>query len=88
MRAVKILAAFILLVTFNQNIFAQSADEVINKYIKAMGGLEKLQSIKSMRMEGKFAMGPMEVAFVQTYKRPLMLLMDITVQDKKMVSGI
>lgn len=87
MRAVKVIAAFILLITFNSNILAQSADEVINNYIKAMGGLEKLQSVKSMRMEGKFAMGPMEVAFKQTYKRPLMVIMEVTIQDKLMIQA-
>jgi hypothetical protein len=31
---------------------AQTADEAINKYITAMGGIDKLNSIKSLRMEG------------------------------------
>lgn len=31
---------------------AQTADDVINKYVEAMGGLEKLKSIKSLYMEG------------------------------------
>jgi len=31
---------------------AQSVDEIVNKYIDAMGGKEKLNSIKSLYMEG------------------------------------
>src|SRR5688572_10741444 len=33
-------------------LFAQSADEVINKYIAATGGAEKLKAVKSLYMEG------------------------------------
>jgi outer membrane lipoprotein-sorting protein len=33
-------------------VYAQTADEVINKYVSAMGGKEKLSSIKSLYMEG------------------------------------
>jgi outer membrane lipoprotein-sorting protein len=31
---------------------AQTADEVINKHVEALGGLEKLKSLKSLYMEG------------------------------------
>lgn len=33
-------------------VYAQTADEVINKYVSAMGGKEKLGAIKSLYMEG------------------------------------
>lgn len=33
-------------------VYAQTADEVINKYISAMGGKEKLNSMKTLYMEG------------------------------------
>jgi outer membrane lipoprotein-sorting protein len=33
-------------------VYAQTADEVINKYITAMGGKEKLNSMKTLYMEG------------------------------------
>src|SRR5947209_4392004 len=35
-----------------QTIKAQTIDEVVNKNIEAMGGIEKLMSIKTVRMEG------------------------------------
>jgi len=38
-------------------ISAQTVDELVDKYQKAQGGKEKLEAIKSMRMEGKMEMG-------------------------------
>ncbi len=35
-----------------QGIQAQTIDEVVNKYVAAMGGKEKLSTLKSVRMEG------------------------------------
>jgi hypothetical protein len=42
----------LLLIGFNSGLRAQTADEVINKYIDAMGGKDKLNSIKTLYMEG------------------------------------
>jgi len=36
---------------------AQTVDELIEKYLKAQGGREKVAAIKSMRMEGKMEVG-------------------------------
>jgi hypothetical protein len=36
---------------------AQSADELVEKYIQAKGGREKIKAVKSLRFTGKMAMG-------------------------------
>jgi outer membrane lipoprotein-sorting protein len=48
--------------------FSQTADDVINKYVEAMGGMEKLQSIKSFYSEEVAVMpNGMEIT-TRTYK--------------------
>jgi len=47
----RILLSFLLLGSFVSAASAQTADDVIGKYVEAMGGLEKLKSIKSVYLE-------------------------------------
>jgi outer membrane lipoprotein-sorting protein len=50
---------------------AQTVDEVIAQHIKARGGMEKLKSVKTMRVTGKMMMGQgMEAPFVMMGRRP------------------
>jgi len=60
---------------------AQTADELIEKNIKARGGMEKLKSVKSIRMTGKMMMGQgMEAPLVMEVKRPGMTRLEFTLQ--------
>jgi hypothetical protein len=43
---------------------AQTADEIINKYLTAIGGKEKLAAIKSTKMSGKAKQGGQEFPFI------------------------
>jgi outer membrane lipoprotein-sorting protein len=49
---------------------AQTVDEVIAKNVQAHGGMEKLNSIQTMRAIGKLSFGSFEARFVQQNKRP------------------
>jgi hypothetical protein len=40
---------------------AQTADEVVQKYVKAMGGADKLKASQTQYTEGVMIMGPMEI---------------------------
>ena len=59
---------------------AQTADEIVDKYIKAIGGAEKLKSIQSVRATGKMKMGQMEAPLTMTKARPEQVRMDFTIQ--------
>jgi hypothetical protein len=50
---------------------AMTADEVIARYIKAVGGMDKIQAVKTLRRVGKYTGGGgFEATLVQENKRP------------------
>src|SRR5581483_8394909 len=60
---------------------AQTADEIIAKYIKTIGGMEKLQAIKTLRRQGKYnGGGGFEAVYVQINKRPGQVRQEFTFQ--------
>ena len=60
--------------------FAQTADEIIAKHFKAMGGVDKLKAVHTMKTTGKMKMGPMEVPITMTKARPDQMRVDFTLQ--------
>lgn len=64
---------------------AKTADEVIAKYIEAVGGRAKLDGFKSMRITGKATMqGGMEMPLTVEMKRPDKVRIDSTFQGMTM----
>jgi hypothetical protein len=60
---------------------AQSADEIIARYIKTVGGMEKIQAARSLRRTGKFiGGGGFEAAIVEENKRPNMVRQEFSMQ--------
>lgn len=60
---------------------AQTVDEIVAKHIEALGGIEKLRAVKTVRMTGKMTVGPgIEAPIVMELKRPNAMRLDITVQ--------
>jgi len=50
---------------------AQTADEIVSKYIKTIGGMDKLQAVQTIRKSGKFiGGGGLEARVVEEKKRP------------------
>ena len=45
------------LVLFVMPAAAQTVDEIVAKYIKTIGGMEKIQAVKTLRRSGKFTGG-------------------------------
>jgi outer membrane lipoprotein-sorting protein len=59
----------------------KTADDVIAKYIEAIGGREKLDSVKTIRMTGKMiGMGGMEIPNTIETKRPNKVRFEFTFQ--------
>lgn len=61
-------------------ISAQSVDEILAKYYQARGGLEKIKSVKTLRLTGKISGGGMEFPTVMEQKRPNLMRLEFTLQ--------
>ncbi|HYT83073.1 MAG TPA: hypothetical protein VEK86_06460 [Gemmatimonadales bacterium] len=59
------------LALFAAPLLAQTADQYIAKYVKTVGGMDKIQAVQTLRRTGKFTGGGgFEAAIVQENKRP------------------
>jgi len=62
---------------------AQTADDIAAHYLKAIGGMDKIQAVKSLRRTGKFmGNGGFEAAIVQENKR------DASVREEFLLQGM
>jgi hypothetical protein len=60
---------------------AQTADEIIAHYIKTVGGMEKIQAVKTLRRVGKYTGGGgFEAIFIQENKRPNLVREEFSLQ--------
>lgn len=60
---------------------AQTADEILAKYVKAIGGMERIESLKTLRRTGKFTGGGgFQATVVQENKRPGMVRQEFSIQ--------
>jgi hypothetical protein len=75
----KNLIIFILLIVFAQFAKAQTVDEIINKHIAALGGKEKLLSLKTLRMQGNLNVQGTDVEITLTKLHLIGSRADITV---------
>jgi hypothetical protein len=63
------------------HVSAQTAEEIVAKYIKTVGGMEKIQSVKSLRRAGKFTGGGgFEAAILEENKRPNLVRQEFSLQ--------
>ncbi len=67
---------------------SQTADEIVAKYVKTVGGMEKIEAVKSLRRTGKvIAGGGFEIPLVEENKRPNLVRQDITIQGLTGISA-
>ena len=77
----KILLGIIGLALFAIPVSAQTAEEIIAKYVKTIGGAEKIEAIKTLRRTGKFTGGGgFEAVVIQENKRPQMARQEFSIQ--------
>ncbi len=66
---------------------AQTVDEIVQKYAKAMGGADKIEAIKTLKLEGKFMRQGMEAPLTMWAKHPNMIKMEIDIGGQKMITA-
>lgn len=67
---------------------AQTADEIIDKYIKTVGGMEKIKAVNSLRRTAKYiGGGGFEAVVIQENKRPNMARQEFQIQGLTGVSA-
>ena len=60
---------------------AQTADEIVAKFVKTVGGMEKIQAVKSLRRTGKYnGGGGFEAVIIEENKRPNLVRQEILIQ--------
>jgi hypothetical protein len=72
---------------FSSGACAQTVDEVIAKNIQARGGLDKLQSVRSIRTTAKFTQGSFRADFRQENKRADKVREEIIIQGMAQVQA-
>ncbi len=77
-RVLKVIAGLSLIIG---SLHAQTVDEIIEKYIKTVGGVEKMKAASTLRRTGKFiGGGGFEAVVVQENKRPNMVREEFQLQ--------
>lgn len=67
---------------------AQTAEEIVNKYIKTVGGADKIQAVKTLRRSGKFTGGGgFEGAILEENKRANMVRQEFSLQGLTAVNA-
>lgn len=79
------LISIILLSVFLKRGFSQTVDEVIDNHAKAMGGADKLLSLRSIKYHGKISDNGVDVPTVMRVKREGKARVDMTYQGMDMI---
>lgn len=60
---------------------AQTAEEIVSKFVKTVGGMEKIEAVKSLRRVGKLTGGGgFEAQYVEENKRPNLVRQEFVIQ--------
>jgi hypothetical protein len=78
----KIVMSLSLLIALASGAMAQNADDIIAKYVDAIGGMDKLKAIQTEVDSGSMTQGGFEIKGVSYMKRPGMSLQTFSIQGK------
>src|SRR5438067_8052650 len=88
MKSKNVFAALIVLLISSIS-FAQTADEIINKHLSALGGKDKIEKVKSMKMTGNLDIGPdMKAPFTIYLKDGNKFLFEMEMQGMKIIQAL
>jgi hypothetical protein len=87
MKKICVFSVVFFMFLFISKSYTQTVDEVIDSHVKAIGGLEKLNAIKSVKYTGKFSGGGFEVPVTYIIVRPDKVRMDITFQGNSQIQA-
>jgi hypothetical protein len=77
----RVLLGVVALALLATSVSAQSAEEIVGKYIKTIGGIEKIRAVKTLRRTGKFTGGGgFEAVVIQENKRGNMVRQEFSLQ--------
>jgi hypothetical protein len=85
MKYIKSLLAILFLFALTASTFSQTVDDVINKNIEALGGLDKIMAIKTVKFTGTFLVMGADLPVTMTIKRQDKIKLDISFQGMAMV---
>ncbi len=81
----KILLSFLVVFASIASISAQTADEVINKYVTAIGGAEKWSKIQSLKVEGQIEVQGLAIPFTMQAVHMKGMRVDAEFQGNKII---
>jgi hypothetical protein len=81
-KACKALFISILVLIAVGQVRAQSADQIINRYLQALGGHKKLKAIKTLRLTGKYEEGGSSFGTYIEWKRPNFRVVVVGIPDE------
>lgn len=66
-----------------------SADDIVRKHLDALGGVDKIKALQSVRMTGKALLqgGALEAPITIQIKRPSMMHLEMSIQGKSLVQA-
>lgn len=84
----RVLLAIAGLALFAMPAAAQTADEIVGKFIKTVGGADKIQAVKTLRRSGKFTGGGgFEASILEENKRSNMVRQEFSLQGMTQINA-
>lgn len=87
MKKLKFIIPVLIVLLLNINAVAQTVEEVIEKHVEAIGGKQKMQEVKSMKIIGSVKMMGMEFPFTSYNVTPDKFYFELSVQGKSIKQG-
>ncbi len=76
----KLFTSTFILTGFISLTYSQSAEDIIDKYVEAIGGYNKVDAIRTVKINAQYSRGGMDVQFTETIKKPDKILIETTMQ--------